>query len=288
MKNKLYLVAYQGGGYDGCIWEWNYALLKNKEYISLHHSGYAGCKTMEEFEDMFEPINIKRGYGFGKHGEGSPHNADYYVYPLEPTEDTVTTTNYNGDVIQKAFIYDCPDFVDNHNPMHVVSVGTKLQEHGVYIHTKCPMCKNDVILDDESWQSTPYTGDGGIGIILKDYICNDCYSHNTCGYCGEFIDPSRDDERLWEDGCIYCEHDKHNDYEGQREKLVEAFNAGSNAMPLLEEWIEEYKLDIDLESAYDELQNGYSFCTDEYYVEFWMNKANGIIYKDPNQLTLEL
>lgn len=40
------LVCYQGGGYDGCIFEWNYAYLdKTGKFHNLMSSGRNGCET---------------------------------------------------------------------------------------------------------------------------------------------------------------------------------------------------------------------------------------------------
>lgn len=42
------LVCYQGGGYDGCFWEWNYAFLdKTGKFHDLMSSGRNGCETEE-------------------------------------------------------------------------------------------------------------------------------------------------------------------------------------------------------------------------------------------------
>ena len=43
------LTAYKGGGYDGCIWEWNYAYIdKQGRFRCLAATGVGGCRTREE------------------------------------------------------------------------------------------------------------------------------------------------------------------------------------------------------------------------------------------------
>lgn len=42
---KSVVVSYQGGGYDGCVWEWNYAFLdKEGGFHSIFSSGVFGCR----------------------------------------------------------------------------------------------------------------------------------------------------------------------------------------------------------------------------------------------------
>jgi len=46
------LVCYQGGGYDGCVWEWNYAYLdKTGKFHNILSSGRCGCETEEALVD---------------------------------------------------------------------------------------------------------------------------------------------------------------------------------------------------------------------------------------------
>jgi hypothetical protein len=55
MKNVL--IQYQGGGYSGCIWEWNLAYIDCEgKYNSLYHSGINGCPDRETFLEKFSRI----------------------------------------------------------------------------------------------------------------------------------------------------------------------------------------------------------------------------------------
>lgn len=55
LKKFPLFLCYKGGGYDGCIWEYNYAIIdknpdtKQLEWISLYHSGCFGAKTLDKF-----------------------------------------------------------------------------------------------------------------------------------------------------------------------------------------------------------------------------------------------
>ena len=53
------LVAYKGGGYDGCFWEWNYAYIdKSGEFHSIFASGRNGCDNREELENCEDPYDF--------------------------------------------------------------------------------------------------------------------------------------------------------------------------------------------------------------------------------------
>ena len=68
-RNCLY--QYQGGGYDGCIWEWNFFLMNNKgKFIDLFSSGFAGIDTKQKAIDY---INDNR----------NEINNDYYIINLK-------------------------------------------------------------------------------------------------------------------------------------------------------------------------------------------------------------
>jgi len=43
------LVMYQGGGYDGCFWEWNFfAFDRDGKFFNIFTSGRDGVKTEDE------------------------------------------------------------------------------------------------------------------------------------------------------------------------------------------------------------------------------------------------
>jgi hypothetical protein len=50
-KLRNVLVEYQGGGYDGCFWEWNYAFIDSRGvFHDIFSSGRSGCKTLEALQ----------------------------------------------------------------------------------------------------------------------------------------------------------------------------------------------------------------------------------------------
>ena len=53
MKNVL--VQYQGGGYDGCIWEWNFFWIdKQGKFHNIFSSGYKGIDTQEQAFELLK------------------------------------------------------------------------------------------------------------------------------------------------------------------------------------------------------------------------------------------
>lgn len=51
MKNTI-LVEYQGGGYEGCFWEWNYFLISSGQFYNLHATGRKGITAMEAAREL--------------------------------------------------------------------------------------------------------------------------------------------------------------------------------------------------------------------------------------------
>lgn len=53
MKNTV--VQYEGGGYDGCFYEWNYAFYDaNGEFHNIAASGVNGCRTEQELRQKLD------------------------------------------------------------------------------------------------------------------------------------------------------------------------------------------------------------------------------------------
>lgn len=170
------LIKYQGGGYDGCFWEWNYAFIdEDGDYLSIFHSGCNGCPTKQEMIEFIE-------------------NTD--VYP--------SFHNINDKKAMQKFTDDCSIdhlllriarfFVDN--------------EIKIDLTAKCSCCHKrfDVINHGEiNGYGENACGIGGIRIANRDIVCSDCHGNYSCTYCGEYMGENHkfvetDDDRL----CEYC------------------------------------------------------------------------------------
>ena len=57
------LVQYKGGGYEGCFWEWNFAIIRppewDKQFLNIHSSGRNGVNNLDE---MLNHLNNDSGY----------------------------------------------------------------------------------------------------------------------------------------------------------------------------------------------------------------------------------
>lgn len=150
------LITYEGGGYDGCIWEWNFCLFDNQgEFHNIYSSGCNGCETRDEItEFMNDEHNIEHG--------------NFNVYHLNNNEFGFTNTLMGGIVVELV------------NKLNEFWNDSLLDTEVTY---ECDECKNDV--SDEGISCEP-VGCGGIVIMDDTKLCIECYHINTCCYCGEY------------------------------------------------------------------------------------------------------
>jgi hypothetical protein len=160
--HKDLLVFYQGGGYDGCIWEWNFfSFDKDGEFHNLFTSGCMGVKD-DDMETVYNMINNPKA-----HKDETSNSV--YVYDL--TKD------------------DCiNEFQSEHNVPNVVSVVNHLNggEYGEYsseLYFVCDVCEQKIT---EYGEMEDYHGCGGIAITADTKICQECHSLRSCDYCGEY------------------------------------------------------------------------------------------------------
>lgn len=149
MKNKL--VQYRGGGYDGCIWEWNYCCFDSDgKWQDIYHSGWAGWKTEESLINYMENNTL---------------DEDYYVYDIDQAGIDL--------------------FAKESNPCNVLDVAKALNNLEYIIKIKCLECglhsdPDEMFLED--WR-----GCGGIMSTADSLICHDCHAMGSCAYCGEYL-----------------------------------------------------------------------------------------------------
>lgn len=138
--NPNTLVQYQGGGYEGCFWEWNYAFITpDSKFVNLGCSGSAGCETLEELEAYYQ-----------RRREG-----EFFLYDL--SDDAALT--------------EVPDTL----PVdHLISVANKLEEvgHQVDFQPQCDKCKSRFSIEFASPDNL--AGIGGIALAHQDILCEEC------------------------------------------------------------------------------------------------------------------
>lgn len=181
------LVVYEGGGYDGCFWEFN-AFIKDKEglYHNLYTTGTNGLRDTQ-LNDEYLSTHF------------TDNNLSYEFIDLDNEEEIL-------------------EYTKRANASLVIEFGTKTNQiyNKLYNKTpmviKCPMCLSIEPIYDENVIGIGLQHNGGISYTSKDVICMNCYSEHTCGYCGEFHEDIND-MYLGEDGehCIYCKPDEEED-----------------------------------------------------------------------------
>ena len=170
MKTNI-LVQYQGGGYDGCFWEWNYFYIdKQGIFYNIQSSGYAGIDNLQDAEKLIES-----------------ESAHLYIYDMSKNEDIAT------------FSKEC-------NTVHVIGVlqffNDNIDELGIEFFAICGECgerikydkgitlEDDMILCPDCFSigecpcCESYVGETEIVKVEPDehygfdYICNSCKEYH--------------------------------------------------------------------------------------------------------------
>lgn len=143
------IIEYKGGGYDGCIWEWNYFLINEKgEFVDIAHSGALGGSSFEQVEDRLT-------------------DRDWNSCNLEDEKSI-------------------EEFISSSSHRNVMGVAKWVNEHTKFhIQIPCDTCKEKV--DPEDIILVGQHGIGGIMTDFDGFECQDCYCSNTCANCGERV-----------------------------------------------------------------------------------------------------
>jgi hypothetical protein len=178
---KLY--QYQGGGYDGCIWEWNFFLLDEEDgFTDIFSSGYSGIKNHRDAIKRIKASNA---------------SDKIYLYDLTKEEDIEEFSKENN----STNVGRVCDLVNTYLDKEVMFYDCSYCDKRVYPinHNNYPSYFHD---------ENNYSGDGGIGIQFHSCICEECY-HNRCDKCDSIL---RDDYVIIDEEhlCSYCaaEHEE--------------------------------------------------------------------------------
>jgi hypothetical protein len=173
------IVQYKGGGYDGCIWEWNYAYLDGLgRFHSIVATGYRGCRTFGELRDFLD-------------------TTDYDLYELSDKSEI------------ERFGRETPI-------SHLLTVGKWLAEQGfedAKLTAVCDVCGQTVLV--VNCEVEGLHGIGGIAMEHDKLVCAECESNGTCHYCGEYVGSEQiDGETGYCTGAAHSEqwcHERHSD-----------------------------------------------------------------------------
>lgn len=190
--DKHTLVQYSGGGYDGCIWEWNYFYIDSQgEFHDIMSSGHAGCDTIEKAKALL-----------------ADESETKHIYDVTDNEEF-------------------EDFCKSSAPQNVFGVFRWFWKHDVDEDLfepffVCSDCDEHITEEDE----------GILTEYGEELLCYDCYSIGTCSACSEYVgqngfeyeqgvdDCSEDTQAALEDYdqnngpvCEYC-------WENERDSLI--------------------------------------------------------------------
>lgn len=151
--NKNILVQYDGGGYDGCIWEWNFFYIDSQgKFEDIFSSGCGGIETKEKAMDLLENNSNKL-------------SSRVYVYHLDKNEDLIefakeTHSGLVAMIVRWFNDYNMPDI----QPFAICE--------------DCGCCIEDI---DE------------INVEYETLRCYECYALGSCSYCGEYYGQKDED-----------------------------------------------------------------------------------------------
>jgi hypothetical protein len=165
------LIQYHGGGYDGCVFEYNFAFIDaDGEFHDIWHSGCMGIDSLEELQGKYEERPDWLEFTDVTSEEELNRYAD-----RECTHSVMLLARwFEAEVPAVVFRPKCHDCGRRFNAVEARGVN----EHGV----------------------------GGIEIRYADLICPDCDSANSCSACGEYYGPGYVfvNTRNYTHACAYC------------------------------------------------------------------------------------
>jgi len=180
LKSKL--LMYEGGGYDGCIYEWNMCVWdKNGMWYDIYSSGKGGADTEEKAKNALD--------GTGYYDTGWDPNCDLVDLTDEKQVEEWQKTYHASIVVGIVNILNGNNFTyfikhpSGHRP-----------ELDMELFARCADCDERT---EEPIGADP-RGQGGIVIANETIYCEDCYSNHTCPYCGEYYSDENDAYKCYE------------------------------------------------------------------------------------------
>ncbi len=176
MKTNI-LVEYVGGGYSGCIWEYNYFYIdENSKFHDIMSSGHGGITTQAEANNLLT------------NGHNDWTDADQVsIYHLDNKDELTVFAKETA----------CP------NIQHIILWFNEYNSPIAEPFAICSKCDNELTNADEI-QLTDFRGCGGIMTTADTLLCYECYSSGMCGCCNEYVSSDDlvylDNEGKWNKG----------------------------------------------------------------------------------------
>ena len=178
-KYRNVLVMYQGGGYDGCFWEWNFAYFDSKgDFHCIFASGVAGKKTEEGVLGVISDDDTEL-YRFNDPDEIKRFGSEVSVSRLIGVGQWLAFDPEISDKVKLTAICEkCECEVD------VAGEEPEGGCHGVGCHSE-----------------------GGIVLEYDGLIFQQCHDNASCAYCGEYVGSEEIDSETG-----YCTGAKHEEW----------------------------------------------------------------------------
>lgn len=149
------LLIFQGGGYDGCIWEWNALIFEDGKLVESCTSGRVGARIQATVEQLGTFRGVRqaiRDESDSRRPQSSP-----FIIRTDAQWDQFCREWNSG----------------------FVRVIAKAAGRDV----RCDNCGQ--YFDPEEILHTGYKGDGGIGVQFTDNKCRDCADAEHADYVAE-------------------------------------------------------------------------------------------------------
>ena len=171
------LIQYSGGGYDGCIWEWNLGLFDHLgRWHTIYSSGYAGISSTDEalkrfdlsgqvFQDTRAPLPVDEIEGNGK-----AHDTAYIVRYF----DRESMKKFYAEM-NPGLSLSLARWLENAQAQYQNIDDYDSAPSGIHTDLVCGRCQEEWPVQDMDVDPENYKGDGGIGIVWTGLICNDCH-----------------------------------------------------------------------------------------------------------------
>lgn len=188
------LVCYQGGGYDGCICELNFAYIgSDGAFHNVLATGAMGCKTLEELSEKWEGhqeelAEWKKDEALNLHG---PYPKDFDLYNLDNPDELIHAA-------------------DELPVGRLLGLAQWFREAEIDV-TFQPMCGEcGCRFDAAQGTGEEVFCPGGIVLEPGKIVCQECESNYTCAYCGEYAGKRHMAKNVDTGYCVWCRR-KHGD-----------------------------------------------------------------------------
>jgi hypothetical protein len=171
MRDKINSICvYKGGGYSGCVWEWNCCFFdKDGQFHNVHASGSMGCTTKEDFDREYAGWT----------------DDDYAFFDVHSQEKM-------------------KEFVETFNPNIVLGTASWLRNKmNITIKIPCSDCGGLFECDEIDGYGSEYQG--GIVYTFERLVCHNCRNENYCVRCDcKFEDCDEAEDEQYFGHCKDC------------------------------------------------------------------------------------